>query len=74
MADPDFQIRGGGPDPEIRGSPVSKKNFFQPFRPQFGLKIRPLLPSPGSTTGVYGKHSRIISMSLIVWKNKRSRG
>lgn len=31
MADPDFQIRGGGaaghPDPEIRGSPVSKKIF-----------------------------------------------
>ena len=30
MADPDFQIRGGAaghPDPEIRGSPVSKKNF-----------------------------------------------
>ena len=34
--------RGGGghPDPEIRGGPVSKKIFFQSFRPQFGLKIR----------------------------------
>ena len=36
--------RGGGghPDPEIRGGPVSKKNFFSHFGPQFGLKIRPL--------------------------------
>ena len=33
---------GGGPhpDPEIRGGARSKKHFFRPFRPQFGLKIR----------------------------------
>ena len=40
VADPDLQIRGGPgrTDPEIRegGSP---KNFFRPFRPQFGPKI-----------------------------------
>ena len=37
VADPDLQIRGGGggeggrsPDNEIRGSPVSTKNFFIP--------------------------------------------
>ena len=51
-ADPDVQIGGGGshPDPEIRGRPSLKKNFF---RPQFGLKIRGRGagfpgPSPGS--------------------------
>ena len=38
--DPDLQIRGRGhPDPEIRGR-RSQKNFFRPFGPQFGLKIR----------------------------------
>ena len=44
VADPDLQIRGGGggekPNPEIRGGARSKKHFFRPFRPQFGLKIR----------------------------------
>ena len=45
MADPDLQIKwegGGGshPDPEIRGRSGLKKIFFQPFRPQFGPKIR----------------------------------
>ena len=44
MADPDLQRRGGGaghPDPEIRGvgGTRSKKNFFRPFGPHFGLKI-----------------------------------
>ena len=54
MADPVLYIwRGGGgkgrrlghPDPEIRGA-VS--NFFWPFGPQFGLKIRggPRSPAP----------------------------
>ena len=36
-------LRGQGcghPDPEIRGRPGRKKFQFQPFRPQFGLKIR----------------------------------
>ena len=75
-----FSDKGGGaaghPDPEIRGSPVSKK-FFQRFRPQFGLKIRPpppLLPSAGTATGVCGKHSHIVSMLLIVWKKKTLMG
>ena len=42
MADPDFQIRGGGgggvghPDPEMRGGPSLKKKIGGP---QFGLKI-----------------------------------
>ena len=55
MPDPDLQIGGGGshPDPEMRGRAVSKKNV-QPFRPQFGLKIKegagPPGPSPGSAT------------------------
>ena len=46
MADPDLHIRGGGgpghPEPVIRGGEGAgvQKNFFQPFRPQFGLKIR----------------------------------
>ena len=43
MADPDLQIRERGPrhpDPEIMGGPVSRKKFFRPFGPQFGLKIR----------------------------------
>ena len=44
MTDPDLEIRGGGgksghPDPEIRGE-QSTKNFFRPFGPPFGLKIR----------------------------------
>ena len=30
----------GHPDPEIRGERSQKKNFFQPFGPQFGLKMR----------------------------------
>ena len=43
MADPDLQIRGrpAHPDPEITGEGRGiKKNFFRPFGPQFGLKIR----------------------------------
>ena len=53
--DPDLEISGG--DPVIQrpldkgGSP---KNFFQPFRPKFGLKIRVggvgVGPFPRSTT------------------------
>ena len=45
--------RAGHPDPELRGK-GSQKNFLQPFRPQFGLKIRwgegSLGPSPGSAS------------------------
>ena len=43
MVDPDLQ-RGQSPRPYDRG--VSKKIFFVPLGPQFGLKIR----IPGSTT------------------------
>ena len=42
MTDPDLEIRGWGsghPDPEIRGEQFTK-NFFRPFGPPFGLKIR----------------------------------
>ena len=54
--DSDLDIRGGGgergnghPDPNIRAGGQTSKNFFQPFGPQFGLKIRGG-PSPGSDT------------------------
>ena len=63
MTDPDLQIRErpSHPDPEIVGEP-GLKNFFRPFRPQFGLKIRgrggPPGPSPGSTTE---KWSRLLT-------------
>ena len=43
MADPYLQIREGGgghPYPEIRGEAGLKIFFFQPFGPQFGLKLR----------------------------------
>ena len=46
---------GGGergnshPDPNIRAGGQTPKKFFQPFGPQFGLKIRGG-PSPGSDT------------------------
>ena len=39
MPDPDLEIRGrpSHQDPNMGGSPP---NFFRPFKPQFGLKIR----------------------------------
>ena len=43
VAVPDLQIRGEGhghPDPVIRGGTRSQTQCFQPFGPQFGLKIR----------------------------------
>ena len=46
VADPDLQIRGGGggggghPDSEKRGEASPRKNFFRPFGPQFGVKLR----------------------------------
>ena len=62
VADPYLQMGGGGgrgkpghPDPEIGGR-RSQKNFFGPFGPQFGLKIRrgrPPGPLFGSATGIY---------------------
>ena len=75
MADPDFHIREGPrhPDPELRGAGgVSPKNLFQPFGPQFGVKIRED-PSPGSVTD----HSStleilvvapvIVSLAAVFW-------
>ena len=46
--DPDLGIRGGGggergnghPDPNIRAGGQTPKKIFQPFGPQFSLKIR----------------------------------
>ena len=53
VADPDLQIRGrpGHPDPKIRGGSGNKKDFFWPLGPQFGLKIRGMGRSPGSSPG-----------------------
>ena len=45
---------GGHLDPEIIGGGDLQKNFFRPFGPQFGLKIKgdaPAGPWPGSATG-----------------------
>ena len=62
--DQDLQIRGapGHPDREISwGGGRSQKNFFRPFEPQFGLKIRgaaPPGPSPGSATVLLKLHER----------------
>ena len=59
MADPDLQVGErmgpGHPDPEISRGAVSKKNFFRPFAPQFGLKIRGGGPglSPRSATACW---------------------
>ena len=43
VADPDLQIRAGGgrsSRPRDKGGPGLQKNFFRPFDPHFGLKIR----------------------------------
>ena len=53
MLDPDLEIGGGGgyPDPKIGGGGLQFFFFCQPFRPQFGLKIRGTPGvSPGSAT------------------------
>ena len=56
MPDPNLEIRvvgwgDGHPDPEISGGgDQSPKIFFQPFGPQFGLKIRGAGPSPRFAT------------------------
>ena len=54
-----FRYGGGGSVIQTvrqRGPPVSKNNFFRPFGPHFGLKIRggsdPLGPSPESATAL----------------------
>ena len=55
VVDPDLQRGPSHPDPEIGGE-WSSKNFFWPFRPQFGLKTRggpgPPGTSPRSATAV----------------------
>ena len=59
VADPDLQIRGGPIIQTLtkgrRGGGL-RKNFFQPFRPQFGPKIRgspgPPGTSPSSATAI----------------------
>ena len=60
MADPDFQIRGGGghPDPEITGGARPPKNIFSALWASFWPKNKeggadPLGPSPGSAIGKY---------------------
>ena len=42
MPNPDLEVRGGvgHKDPNISGGGSPPKNFFQPFEPQFDLKIR----------------------------------
>ena len=54
--DPDLQIQGRGgshPDPEKRGKVGLKKNCFQPFRPQFGLRIKGGPRPPGPLPWIY---------------------
>ena len=58
VPDPDVQIRGARLfrplDKGVGGGGGLPKNFFRPFEPQFGPKIRAGGPSslpPGSTTG-----------------------
>ena len=60
VPDPDLEIRGGGGErssrPLDKGGPGLPKNFFRPFGPQFGPKLRggaaPPGPTPGSATEV----------------------
>ena len=40
MPDPDLEIKGGGGGGEGGGGAGLEKNFFWPFGPQFGLKMR----------------------------------
>ena len=56
---------GGHPDPEIRGEPGLKKNFFRPFGAHFNLKIMkgdrapqspPLDPPLQHTFVTFGAH------------------
>ena len=63
MPNPDLEVRGGvgHKDPNISEGGSPPKNVFQPFEPQFDLKIRGggggagarphPGPSPGSATG-----------------------
>ena len=65
MANPDLQVRGGHPDPKIRGSPGLQNLFFGPS----GLilaknKGRPPGPSPESATAHYVKEFVRLTMIL----------
>jgi len=62
----------GHPDPEMRGSQVSIKIFSALQASVWSKSKAPPPPSPGSTTGVCGKHSHIVSITLIVWGKKLS--
>ena len=68
VKDPDLQIRRGAggshPDPEIRGGAVSKKNFFPPFGPLFGLKLMGRPGSPGSLPWIRQCYSRSLYLTL----------
>ena len=67
VKDPDLQIgRGGGshPDPEIKGGGGLKKNFFRPFGPQFGLKLRGRPGIPGSLPWIRHCYSRSLYLTL----------
>ena len=49
MPDPDLETRDGGQlsRPLDNGEPGLQKNFFRPFGPQFGLKVRGGVGTPG---------------------------
>ena len=65
VADPDPEIRGGGA--------VLKKNFFRPFGPQFGLKIRGGRASPGPSPGSATAHALyMISRSPLLRPKRKS--
>ena len=78
MPDPDLEIKGGGRlyRPLDKrgdggwGGGQSPKKFFQPFGPQFGLKIRgapgPPGPSPGSATAMLSFYCRGVCMYRTV--------
>ena len=65
MANPDLQVRGGHPDPKIRGSP-GLQNLFSALRASFWAKNkgRPPGPSPGSATVHYVKEFVRLTMIL----------
>ena len=73
VADPDLQIRGGG-----GGGGWFEKKYFQPFGPQFRLKIRgggPSLDTPLPSSP--GRRDLLITHArcnvLGVWRQKRDK-
>ena len=65
---------GGRPDTEIRGA-RSQKDFFWPFGPHFGLKIKggpgPPGPSPDSPLSTVG-HGKSTTLNYYTVSNKPS--